>query len=116
MEDDDIGKAYSDAQPDCSVDAPNDLPNVTEYTSAAAFLKLGPFTHLPSIAINDFFFLLELHHLTSCPSGSHTDDIWVDIFLEAQAPGWQSYHRGNKHFSATEYTFAAAFFKVRILS
>lgn len=78
MEDHDIGKAYSDAQPDCSVDAPNDLPNVTEHTFAATLLKLEHFTHLPSTAIN--YFLLELHYLPSSLSSFHTDGILVDIF------------------------------------
>lgn len=60
---DDIDEAYSDAQPDCSVGAPKDLPNIIEHTFAAALLKLEHFTHVPSTAIDDF--LLELHLLTS---------------------------------------------------
>ena len=51
--DDEIGEAYSDAQPDCSVYAPNDLPNVIEQTFAAALLKLEHVTHVPSTAIKD---------------------------------------------------------------
>ena len=43
-----------------------------------ALLKLEHFIHTPSTSINDF--LLELHHLTSSVSRSHTDGILVDIF------------------------------------
>lgn len=52
---DDIGEVYLDAQPDSSIDAPKDLPNVIEHTFAAALLKLEHFTHVPSTAISDFF-------------------------------------------------------------
>ena len=61
--DDDIGE---DAQPGCSADALNDLPDVIEHSLAAALLKLEHFSNVPSRAINDF--LVELHHLTGCRS------------------------------------------------
>lgn len=38
----DVGEAYSDAQPDCSVDAPKDLPDVIEHT-CSSFVKVTTF-------------------------------------------------------------------------
>lgn len=59
---DGIAEPYSDVQPDCSADAPKNLPNIIEHTFAEGLLKLEHFTHVPSTAMNNF--LLELHHLT----------------------------------------------------
>lgn len=77
-DDNNSGEADSNAQSDCIVDGPVDLPNEIKHTFAGALLKLEHFNHIPSTAINDF--LQELDHLTSSVSAAHTDGVLVNIF------------------------------------